>query len=92
MFIPTPNRNMSAGKFVKSERLLAVLRKDIILNVKWVEVRKIVERNCIVKCVIFLASFCLFWDFLLKNVKLGKKLWWCQLERLDKYKNVVCPK
>ena len=27
-------KQMSAGKFVKSERLLAVLRKDIILNVK----------------------------------------------------------
>ena len=31
---------MSAGKFVKWERFLAVLREHIIFNVKWVEVRK----------------------------------------------------
>ena len=82
IFFLTPNRNMSAGKFAKSERLLAVLREDIIFNVKWVEVRKIVEWNCIVKCVIFFASFCWLWDFLLENLKLRKKVWWCQLERL----------
>ena len=34
---------MFAGKFVKSESFLAVLRVDIIVNVKWVEVRKISE-------------------------------------------------
>ena len=72
IFFLTPNRNMSAGKFAKSERLLAVLREDIIFNVKWVEVRKIVEWNCIVKCVIFFASFCWLWDFLLENLKLKK--------------------
>ena len=73
IFFLTPNRNMSAGKFAKSERLLAVLREDIIFNVKWVEARKIVERNCIVKCVIFFANFCWLWDFLLENLKLRKK-------------------
>ena len=31
---------MFARKFVKSERFLAVLREHIILNVKWVEFRK----------------------------------------------------
>ena len=67
IFFLTPNRNMSAGKFVKWER------EDIIFNVKWVEVRKIVERNCIVKRVIFFASFCWLWDFLLENLKLRKK-------------------
>ena len=39
------------------------------------------------KCVIFFASFCWLWDFLLENLKLRKKPWWCQLERLNKYKN-----
>ena len=38
------------------------------------------EQNCIVKCVIFFASFCWLWDFLLENLKLRKKR--CQLERL----------
>ena len=39
-FFLTPNRNMIAGKVVKSERSLAVLWEHIIFNVKWVEVRK----------------------------------------------------
>ena len=34
----TPHRNKFAGKFVKSERFLAVLREHIIFNVKRVEV------------------------------------------------------
>ena len=34
MFSLTPSRNMSAGKFLKSERVLAVLREYIIFNVK----------------------------------------------------------
>ena len=33
MFFLTPNRNMFAGKFVKSERLLTVLQEHIIFNV-----------------------------------------------------------
>ena len=57
--------------------------------IKWV---RFFERNCIVKWVIFLGSFCWLWDFLLKNLKLKKKTLWCPLERKDKYKKVVCPK
>ena len=56
IFFLSPNRNMFSGKFVKSERFLAVLREHIIFNVKRVEVRKMrgfFEQNCIVKCVIF---------------------------------------
>ena len=55
---------------------------------KWM---RFFERNCIVKCVVFFAGFCWLWDFLLENMKL-KKPWWCPLESLDKYKNVVCLK
>ena len=43
IFFLAPNRNALAGKFVKSEGFLAVLRVDIIFNVKRVEVRKISE-------------------------------------------------
>ena len=44
MFFLTPNRNnMFAGKFVKSEKFLAVLLEHIIFNVKWVEIRKMSE-------------------------------------------------
>ena len=92
---------------LRSQKDFWLLREDIIFNVKWVEVCKIVERNCIVKCVIFFANFCWLWDFLLENLKLRKKalvlsigtsgdvnwnVWWCQLERLEKYKNALCPK
>ena len=34
MFFLTPNRNMFSGKFVKSERLLAVLWEYFIVNIK----------------------------------------------------------
>ena len=90
----TPNWNMFAGKFVKLESLLAVLRERIISNAKWDEIRKmgeVFEQDYIVKCVILFAIFCWFWDFLLENLKLKTKLWWCSLEHLDKHKN-VCPK
>ena len=43
MSFMTPNRNMSAGKFLKSERFLAALRDHIIFNVKRVEVHKMNE-------------------------------------------------
>ena len=43
MFFLTPIRNMLAEKFLKSKRVLAVLREHIIFNVKWVEVRKLSE-------------------------------------------------
>ena len=48
--------------------------------------------NCIVKWMIFFVSFCWHWDFLLENLKIKKKHWWCPLEPVDEYKNVVCPK
>ena len=56
IFFLTPDRNVSAGKFVKSERFLAVLRKHIIFNVKWVEVRKKSEAFRSKLYVIFFAS------------------------------------
>ena len=34
---------MFAGKFVTSERVLAVLREQIVVNVKLVEIRKMSE-------------------------------------------------
>ena len=37
--------------------------------IKWV---RFFERNCIVKWVIFFASFCWLWDFLLENLKLKR--------------------
>ena len=43
IFLFTPNWNMFAGKFVNSERFLAVLREHIICNVKWVEIHKMSE-------------------------------------------------
>ena len=75
MFFLTPNRSVFAGKFLKSERLLAVLRKHIFSTsselrfVKWV---RFFEGNCIVKWAIFFASFCWLWDFLLENLILKK--------------------
>ena len=43
IFFVTPNRKIFAGKFVKRERFLVVLREHIIFNVKWDEVRKMSE-------------------------------------------------
>ena len=43
MFFPTPNRNIFAGKFIKLEIFLAVLREHIIFDVKWVEIGKMSE-------------------------------------------------
>ena len=43
MLFLTPNKNMFAGKFVKSERVLAVLREQFVVNVKLVEIRKMSE-------------------------------------------------
>ena len=43
MLFVTPNRNMFAGKFVKSERVLAVLREQIVVKVKLVEIREMCE-------------------------------------------------
>ena len=38
-----PNRNMFAGKFVKSERVLAVLQEQMFVKVKLLEIRKMSE-------------------------------------------------
>ena len=92
-----PSRNIFAERFVKSEWFLAALREHIIFNVKQAKVRKMSEvfwAKLIVKYVIFFARFYKwFWDFLLEflleNLKLKKKLWWCLLKCLDKYKNVL---
>ena len=40
MLFLTPNRNMFAGKFVKSERVLAVLLEQFVVNVNLVEIGK----------------------------------------------------
>ena len=86
----TPNKNMSAGKSVKSERLLPVLQEHIIFNVKWVEVCEMSEvfwaNLYCKKFVTFFASLCWLWD---RTSEIKKKLWWCPLEHLDKYKNAV---
>ena len=74
MFFLKPNRNMLAGKFVKSERLLAVLQENIISNIKWVEVCKTSEvswAKLYCKMSDLLASFCWLWDFLVENLKLN---------------------
>ena len=41
MLFLTPNRNMLAGKFVKSDRVLTVLLEQFVVNVKLVEVSKV---------------------------------------------------
>ena len=41
MLFLTPNRNMFAGKFVKTERVLGVLLEQFVVNVKLVEISKI---------------------------------------------------
>ena len=67
-----PNKNTFSGKFVKWERFLAVFSMWSELRfVKWM---RFFERNCIIKWVIFFASFCWLWDFLLKDLKLKKTL------------------
>ena len=43
MLFLTPNRNMFVGKFVKSERVLAVLREQFVVNIMLVEICKMGE-------------------------------------------------
>ena len=50
IFFLASHRNMFAGKFIKSERFLAVFREHIIFKVKWVKVCKMSE--------VFLAKLC----------------------------------
>ena len=61
MFFSNTKQKHFAGKFVKSERLLAVLQEHIFFNVKWVEVHKMsvkfFEWNCIVIWVSFSLVF-----------------------------------
>ena len=87
-FFLTPNRNMFAGKFVKWERFFILFWKHIIFSIKGVEVNEISELNRIEKWVIFFASFCWLWDFLLGNLKSRKNsdVHW------NVRKNVVCRK
>ena len=69
-------RNMFTGKFVKSERVLAVLQEHIIFDVKWDEVRKMSEdfwAKLYCKISDLFSSFCYLWDFLLENLKLKKR-------------------
>ena len=71
MFFLTPNRNMFTGKFVKSERFLAVLQEHIIFDVKWVDVCKMSEvfwAKLYCKISYLFSSFCWLWDFLLENL------------------------
>ena len=60
--ISSDNKQKYAEKFIKSESFLAVLRVDIIFNVKWVEVRKTSE-------ILWVKLYCkmcdLFCQFLL---------------------------
>ena len=65
----TPNRNMVAGKFVNEKAfwlcfgiMLFSISKELRF-VKWV---RFFVRNCMVKCVIFLAGFYWLWAFLLQ--------------------------
>ena len=74
MFFLTPNKNIFAGKFVKLERLMAVLQEHIIFNIKWVEVRETsevfwVKLYCKMRDIF--ASFCWLRDFLVENLKLN---------------------
>ena len=89
IFSLTPSRNMSAGKSLKSERFLAVLREHIIFNVKWVEIRKMSN--------VFRAKLCCFcwlWDFLLENLKLKRNSddvrWnvWANIKKLYAQNNI----
>ena len=73
MFFLTLSRNMYAGKFLKSDGFLTVLRDHIIFNVKWVEVRKMSNVfRAKLYCKMSDLSFCWLWDFLLENLKLKR--------------------
>ena len=62
-------------KIYEVERFFAVLWEDISMSnelrfAKWL---RFFEWNSILRYVIFSASFCWLWDFLLENLKLKKK-------------------
>ena len=75
IFFLTPNRNMSAGKCVKSKRFLAVLRSILLPMsselrfVKWV---RFFERNCIVKKLWPVLLVFVFVGFETEHLKLKK--------------------
>ena len=83
-----------AGKSVKSVSSLAVLREHIIFNAKWIEVHKMREVFRAKLWIIFFASFCWLWQFLLKNLKLKKNsddvhwIVWKNIKQLYTWKNV----
>ena len=93
MFSETKQKHI-CWKFIKSESFLAVLREHNILNIKWVEVGKMSEDFW---AKLYCKMCDLSWYFLLalklsaRKSEIKKKLWWYPLERLDKYKNFVCP-
>ena len=78
LFFLKPNKNVFAGKFVKSKRVLARLWEHVIFNIIEVEVHHMNE-------VFWAKLYCkmsdLFrwfltwlWDFLLENLKLKKNI------------------
>ena len=80
MFSLTPSRNMSAEKFLKTERFLAVLQQHTIFNIKWVEVRKM---NDFYRAKLYCKMNDLFpWSLLAlrlsaRKPETKKKLWKC---------------
>ena len=77
MFFLTPNRNMFAGKFFSQKGFWLYCGSILFsmsseLRFMRVKCMRFFEQNCIVKWVIFFASFCWFCNFLLENLKFKK--------------------
>ena len=68
MFFLTPNRNMFAGKFVNRESFCLYFR-SILFSISKQFQKRFFAWNCIVKWVIFFASFYWLWDFLPQNLE-----------------------
>ena len=64
------NLSSEKGLWLRCESILFSVSSELRF-LRWV---RFFERNCVVKRVIFLASFCWLWGFLLENQK-NKKLW-----------------
>ena len=97
-----PLKSILSGKFYRFNAINGSIK---MLKNKWIFKKIIKMKNCktfyeppkfrnsIVEWVIFFfVSFCWHWVFLLENLKIKKPLWWCPLEHVDEFKNVVCPK
>ena len=94
IFFLKPSRNMFAEKLVKWERFLAEFWEHFIFDVKVVEVHKMSE--------VFWGKLCCKMGDLFRYFLLGlrlssrkseiKEIWWCPLERVVEYKNIVRPK